>query len=273
MGPLVKIALMSTYNTYQDATMITEKMSEDAATEMCFRKPVVIGKNANIEYIVNEGDKIEVGESLVQFDTSYDDNSLNNLLAALSEADQHLVMQGSRNDVPSKYSGVIEEIKIYSTVPLDELSPSLRKVVRKYYNKINRKKEFLEKYDPESKNSIVKCGLLVDESTNKIEPNKFSVLKGEKIDEGVLIEFYIKHSEPLEIGSKIANFTALKNTIGEVIPKGYEPYSEFRPDEEVGTIIASNSILKRMTPSVILTTLGNKNIVELKRRLKEIYDS
>ena len=273
MGPLVKIALMSTYNTYQDATMITEKMSEDAATEMCFRKPVVIGKNANIEYIVNEGDKIEVGESLVQFDTSYDDNSLNNLLAALSETDQHLVMQGSRNDVPSKYSGVIEEIKIYSTVPLDELSPSLRKVVRKYYNKINRKKEFLEKYDPESKNSIVKCGLLVDESTNKIEPNKFSVLKGEKIDEGVLIEFYIKHSEPLEIGSKIANFTALKNTIGEVIPKGYEPYSEFRPDEEVGTIIASNSILKRMTPSVILTTLGNKNIVELKRRLKEIYDS
>ena len=88
-----------------------------------------------------------------------------------------------------------------------------------------------------------------------------------------MIEFYIKHSEPLEIGSKIANFTALKNTIGEVIPKGYEPYSEFRPDEEVGTIIASNSILKRMTPSVILTTLGNKNIVELKRRLKEIYDS
>ena len=273
MGPLVKIALMSTYNTYQDATMITEKMSEDAATEMCFRKPVVIGKNANIEYIVNEGDKIEVGESLVQFDTSYDDNSLNNLLAALSETDQHLVMQGSRNDVPSKYSGVIEEIKIYSTVPVDELSPSLRKVVRKYYNKINRKKEFLEKYDPESKNSIVKCGLLVDESTNKIEPNKFSVLKGEKIDEGVLIEFYIKHSEPLEIGSKIANFTALKNTIGEVIPKGYEPYSEFRPDEEVGTIIASNSILKRMTPSVILTTLGNKNIVELKRRLREIYNS
>ena len=273
MGPLVKIALMSTYNTYQDATMITEKLSEDAATEMVFRKAVTIGKNSNIEFIVKEGDEIEVGDSLVQFDTSYDDNSLNNLLAALSETDQQLVMQGSRNDVPSKYSGVIEQIKIYSTVSVDELSPSLRKVVRKYYNKINHKKEFLEKYDPESKGSIVKCGMLVDESTNKIEPNKFSVLKGEKIDEGVLIEFYIKHSEPLEIGSKIANFTALKNTIGEIIPKGYEPYSEFRPDEEIGTIIASNSILKRMTPSVILTSLGNKNIIELKRRLKEIYDS
>lgn len=273
MGPLVKIALMSTYNTYQDATMITEKLSEDAATEMCFRKQVSVGKNSNIEYLVKEGDEIQVGDSLIQFDTSYDDNSLNNLLASLGEQDQKLIMEGSRNDVPSKYSGVIEKIKIYSTVSVDELSPSLRKIVNKYYNKINRKKQFLEKYDPESKDSIVKCGLLIDESTKKIEPNKFSVLKGQKIEEGVLFEFYIKHSEPLEIGSKIANFTALKNTIGEIIPKGYEPYSEFRPDEEVSTIIASNSILKRMTPSVILTSLGNKNIIELKRKLKEIYDS
>jgi hypothetical protein len=40
----------------------------------------------------------------------------------------------------------------------------------------------------------------------------------------------------------------------------------------VDTIIASNSILKRMTPSVILTALGNKCIIELKNKLKEIYD-
>ena len=204
VGPLVKIALMSTYNTYQDATMITEKFSEDASTEMCFQKQVTIGKNANVEYMIQEGEEISVGDSLIQFDTSYDDNSLNNLLAALGEDEQKLVMSGSRNDVPSKYSGVIEKIKIYSTVPTDELSPSLRKIVKKYYNKINHKKEFLEKYDPESKNSIVKCGLLIDESTHKIEPNKFSVLKGQKIDEGVLIEFYINHSDPFEIGSKIA---------------------------------------------------------------------
>ena len=204
MGTLVKVALMSTYNTYQDATMITEKLSEDAATEMCFQKQVSIGKNANVEYMVNEGDEIKVGDSLIQFDTSYEDNSLNNLLAALSDKEQSMVLEGSRNDVPSKYSGVIEKIKIYATVPVEELSPSLRKIVRAYYNKINKKKELLEKYDPESKNSIVKCGMLVDESTKKIEPNKYSVLKGQKIEEGVLIEFYIKHAEPLEIGSKIA---------------------------------------------------------------------
>ena len=273
MGTLTKVAIMSTYNTYQDATMITEKLSDEAATEMCFLKAVTIGKNANVEYIVKKGQEIKVGDSLIQFDTSFEDNSLNTLLANLSQEEQSSILEGSRNDIHSKYSGVIEDIKIYSTVELDELSPSLRKIVSNYYNKINSKKKFLEKYDPDSAGSIVKCGLLVNETSKKIEPNKFGVIKGEKIEEGgVLIEFYVKHSEPLEVGSKIANFTALKNTIGEIIPAGYEPWSSYRPEEEVSTIIASNSILKRMTPSILLTALGNKCIIELKRSLKEIYD-
>lgn len=68
------------------------------------------------------------------------------------------------------------------------------------------------------------------------------------------------------------NFTALKNTICEIVPEGYEPYSEFRKDEEIGSIIASNSILKRMTPSILLTCFGNKCIIELKRKLAEIWN-
>ena len=273
LGTLAKVALMSCYDTYQDATFITEKFSKDAASEMCFQRQVTVGKNSNVEYMVSEGDEVKVGDSLIQFDTSYEDNSLNALLASLGEKEQAMVLEGSRNDIQSKYSGVIEKIKIYSTVDVDELSPSLRKIVKSYYNKINKKKAFLEKYDPESKNSIVKCGVLMDEGTHKVEPNKFNVLKGQKIEEGVLIEFYIKHSEPLEIGSKIANYTALKNTIGEIVPAGYEPYSSYHPDEEISTIIASNSILKRMVPTIILVSLGNKNIIELKRKLKEIYES
>lgn len=272
MGTLTKVAIMSTYNTYQDATMITEQLADKASTEMVFCKSVSIGKNANVDYIVKKGDHISVGDSLIQFDTSFEDNSLNELLSKLSDNAKEDILQDSRNNIHSKYSGVIEEIKIYSTVDLDELSPTLRKIVRGYYNKIKKKKEFLDSYDPDSKNSIVKCGLLMNETNHKIEPNKFGVIKGEKVEDAVLIEFYIKHSEPLEIGSKIANFTALKNTIGEIIPAGYEPWSETRPDEEISTIIASNSILKRMTPSILLTALGNKNIIELKRKIKSMFD-
>lgn len=271
MGTLCKVALMSAYNTHEDATFITEKMAQDCATEMVFCKAATIGKNSNVFYIVKKGQEINIGDPLIQFDTSYEDESINTLLANLGEEDKENILEGARNEIKSKYSGIIEDIKIYSTIELEDLSPSLKNIVSKYYTEINRKKNFLNKYDEENKNSIVKCGILCNETTSKIDPNIYGVIKGEKVEEGVLIEFYIKHTEPLEVGSKIANFTALKTTICEVIPKGYEPYSEYRPEEEIATFIASNSILNRMVPSILYTSLGNKCIVELKRHLEDIY--
>ena len=197
---------MSTYNTYEDSTVITKKLSERCSTEMCFLKSAVIGKNSNVFYIVKKGQEINVGDPLVQFDTSYEDETINALLANLSKEEKENVLEGSRNEILSKYSGVIEDIKIYSTVDLDDMSSSLRKIVSSYYNKINEKKKYLESFDPDTK-GIVKCGIMVTETTKKIQPNKFGVIRGEHVEDSVLIEFYIKHSEPLEIGSKIANFS------------------------------------------------------------------
>ena len=271
MGPLVKVALMSTYNTYEDGTMITEKFSEDASTEMVFSKDAVIGKNSNVFYMVKKGQEVSVGDPLIRFDTSYEDETVNSLLAGLSQTEKDNILESARNEIKSKYSGVIEDIKIYSTVDLDEMNPSLRKIVSAYYKEINQKKAFLEKYDnSENPSAIMKCGIMVTDASHKVKPDRYGNIRGNKVEDSVLIQFYIKHGEPLEVGSKIANFSALKNTVGEICPKGYEPYSEFRPDEEIGTCIASNSILNRMVPSIFLLTLGNKCIIELKRSLKEL---
>lgn len=205
MGTLAKVAIMSTYNTYQDATLITQRLAEAASTEMCFMTQSVIGKNSNILYMIEKGRRVSVGDPLIQFDTSFDDSELNTLLANIGEGEvKDNIMEEAKNTIKSKYSGVIEEIEMYSTVPLEQLSPTLRKIFSKYYSKINKKKAILEKYDPESKGSVVKCGILVKEPTREIEPNKYGVIKGQNVEDSVLINFYIKHSEPLEIGSKIA---------------------------------------------------------------------
>ena len=72
-------------------------------------------------------------------------------------------------------------------------------------------------------------------------------------------------------GDKITNLTALRGTVGEMVPEGQESYTLFRPDEEISSCIAPAAIIARMTPSIILTVLGNKVLVELKRKLKDIY--
>ena len=201
-GTLVKVAIMSTYNTYEDSSFITHKLSKDAETEMCFPKQVVVGKNSTVEYMAKVGDRVEVGDTLIQFDTSFEDDELNKMLNTISKELQQGILEDSRNDIKAKKSGIIEDIKIYSTVDLAELSPSLQKIVGNYYKTVKNKKALLEKYDPEG--STVKCGLLFTDSTKKVVPNKYGVIRGQKVEDSVLVEFYIKHEEIMEVGSKMA---------------------------------------------------------------------
>lgn len=274
LGTLARVAIMSAYSTYEDATFISESLSERCGTRITECKQAVIGKNSNVLHLAKEGEHVHVGDTLVAFDTSYDDNDLNVLLASLGDDNdlKSMVTEGSRNTIKSKYGGKIIAVKMYSTVEMEELSTSLQKIFKDYYSKIRKKKNLLESYDPEAEKSIMKCGLLFTETTKKIEPNKYGNIRGQNVEDSVLIEFYIEELEPLEVASKIANYSGLKNTICEVIPKGYEPYSEFLPDVKYDTIIADNSILKRMTPSILEVGFANKLVVGFKEYLRKIYE-
>lgn len=268
IGSLQKVASMGSYSTYEDSTFITKKLSQDMASDIVMSKPVVLGKNANVDYIVKVGDQIKVGEELIRFETSFEDDSLNKFLSSVGDELKEEIISMGKTPIKSKYSGEIVDIKIYSTVDLDELSPSLRKLVQGYYDRINKKRKVLDKYDKSK--DVHKMGILLNEPTKKIE-TKDGKVKGNEVGEGVLIEFFIKYRDVMGVGDKITFFTALKSIIGEVIPEGYEPYSESRPNEEISSVIAPGAILARMTPSILLTMFGNKVLVETKRKLEEIY--
>lgn len=66
-------------------------------------------------------------------------------------------------------------------------------------------------------------------------------------------------------------YAATKSIVSNVIPIGKEPYSEFRPNEEIGAFLAPDSILKRMVDSVIQNLFMNKVLIELKRKCEELY--
>ena len=99
---------------------------------------------------------------------------------------------------------MVIDIKIYSTVDVGELSPSLQKIVKSYYNRVDSKKKFVSKYDSPDNKSIVKCGLLLNETTGKVTPNVYGVVRGQKVEDSVLIEFYIEHGDVMGVGDKLA---------------------------------------------------------------------
>jgi len=241
IGSLQKVACMSTYSTFEDSAFITKKLGKDMSSDIIMQKSVALGLNSNVDYIVKIGDKVQVGDELIRFEVSFDDDALNKFLDSIGTELKEDIKSLGKTPIKTKYSGEVVDIKIYSTVDPEELSPSLRKIVLEYYTRINKKKNILNKYDKSE--SIFKCGILMNEPTKKIE-SKDGKVKGSVVDQGVLIEFYVKYNDVLGIGDKLVFFTALKSIIGEVIPEGYEPYTLFRPEEEISSTIAPGAVLK-----------------------------
>ena len=267
IGTLAKVAIVSTYSTYEDSNLVTEKLSNKMASEIVVEKNVVLAPTANVDYIVNVGDKVETGDTLIKFEQTRNDEGMNKLLANIGSELKEEITDLGKSAIHSKYTGVIEDIKIYTTEYPTDLSPSLGKIVKEYWNRIKKKKDLVKKYN------IKEAGNTADSYKELIEPivPKNGKVAGEIMESGVLIKIYIKYYDNIAIGDKIVDFAALKTVNGEVIPKGLEPFSTFRPDEEVSSAIPPISIYGRMVPSIVVTMMGNKALIELKRKLGDIW--
>ena len=214
--------------------------------------------------IVKVGDEIEIGEPLLTFGLgATGDKSVDNFLKAFgADADD----DSFKRVIKADHAGVISDVKIYTNKSLDKLSPSLFNIVDSYFKANRKARKVLDKYDNTS--SVYKLGTLYDKPT---EPLKTPTIKG--INTDVLIEFYIAHDDEASVGDKCVDYGACKQIISEVIPEGLEPFSEYRPDEEISLFQAPSSILKRMVPSLVVNAAGNKVLIELKRQCKQIWES
>lgn len=211
IGALEKIAVMQEYSTFEDSTFITSKAANDMATEVVMEVPVVLGKNATVDKMVKEGDRVLLGDELMVFENSFEEESLNKLLGNIGEELKEEVKSFGKTPIKAKYSGVIERIKVYSGSELLELSPSLQKIVGDYWSSVKAKKTLLKKYDKKG-SDVYRCGMLVSEPDHKIE-TKDGIIKGNKVNDGVLIIFYIKYRDICSIGDKVT-----RRRIGHVKP-------------------------------------------------------
>lgn len=267
IGPIAKVAFMSSYNTYEDAGIATQAFGDRMKTAIVYQEYGKFKRNNNILSMVKVGDHVNVGDVLIKFDTSVEDNELARYLSKLSEDNAEMLSEESKSDIKTNHAGTVIDIKVYTLLDPSNLSPSLGKVVQDYWDKANRKKKFLEQFD--GTDSVMKAGHLLTDPTEPVK-NRYNSIKGFKgID--VLIEIYIEHADVLGVGDKIALYAANKQIISEVIPIGYEPYSEFRPDEEISVLTSPGTIARRMTPSCIPVAAATKVCIELKRKIaKEI---
>lgn len=270
VGPLAKVAFTSSYNTYEDAGVCTKKMSDKLRTDVVFLEAATFKRNSNILSMAKIGDHVNIGDSLIKFNTSFEDDEIAKYISKLSDENELAFQEELKTNIKTSHAGKIIDIKVYTLLDPDELSLSLGKIVKQFFARGINKKNLLNKYDKTP--GIVKCGYMLTDST---EPsvNKYNKIKGKYKGVDVLIEFYIEHSTGLGVGDKVALYSANKNIISEMIPEGYEPYSESRPDEEISMIISPGCVARRMITSILPISATMKVLVELKRKIASMVKS
>lgn len=264
VGTLARVAFESNGSVFEDSGYITDAFAHRFATKITKQKRVILSKFANINHIAKIGQAVQSNDIILAFDDTEDEFS-SQLLASITDqmADDDEIVATSA-PIVSKYTGVIKDIVITYTVPPEEMSPSLRKVVETYSKDAKKREKVLSKYrDLRDANTFVK-------SSEMAVPDSQGKVGGVKVGDGVVIDFYIEYEDVAGNGDK-GSITALKFTVCNVIPTELAAYTEFNPDRKIDVHVSSFGAFKRMVADVEKIGILSKVLVETKRMMKEKY--
>lgn len=256
LGVLAKVAILNTDEGFEDSTSVSNWLSDAMATDVVVEKDKDLSKNTNVYHMAKVGQAIQEGDPLLIFQNSFDEKDANLLLKNITDAD--FVSDLGRVKLKSKYTGIVQDIKIYRTCEIEEMSESLQKIVTDYEKGIKAKKAMYNKH------GIPGANILPPDY--KMQPT--GIMKNN--NDGVKIVFYIKYNDKLSVGDKVVAQSANKGVIKNIFPEDLTPFSEFRPNENIHALFAARSFNARMVTSVWSSGAINKCMIELDRAVKDI---
>ena len=264
-GPLARVAVIHSSSVFEDSTIMTEKFAERMASYVTEKKDIILGKNSNIYSIVNVGDEIKVNDPLLIFDESYQDEYLNKMLEKMSEKEKEDILESGKTHISSKWNGKVIDIKIYYTVPKDELSESLQKLINSYERDIKKR---LKTFKDNGIN--IKDMVSLNDQTTFTEPVNGKIEGIKMGDNQVLIKFFIQTLDKFSGGDKCTYATALKGINQTLIPKGKEPYLASDPSIKIDAFMSMSGYYARMTNSFPISMALNATLIGAEKKIKDM---
>lgn len=255
-GKIAKVAILNSHECFEDSGICYQRFAESMATKVIDKEDHILDKDSNVFKIVNIGDHVEPEDALMIWQNPHEEEEANTLLRILGN-DQEMVSELGRRTVRSEITGRVADIRIYRTVEIEELSPSLQKIVKAYEKPIKEKKKKLNELGIESD---------FLPATYKLDP----VGKLKKAQNAVLIEFYLERIDIISVGDKLTNYSANKAIIKHIIPTDQMAYTDARPNEPIDLFVGQISIDKRMVTSTMNYGSIQKLLIEFDRWAKGI---
>lgn len=264
VGTLARVAFETNGSVFEDSGYITDDFAHRFATKVTREKRVILSPFANIKYIAKVGQAVQANDPILAFDDTEDEFS-SQLLQSITDqmADDDEIIATSA-PIVSKYTGVIRDIKITYTIPLESMTASLRKVVEEYKKDAAKREKVLGKYM-----STTDANTIVKNSEMSI-PDAGGKVGGSKIGDGVEIAFYIEYIDVAGNGDK-GSIGALKFTTCNVIPTELAGFAESNEDRKIDVYVSALGAFKRMVADVEKIGILTKVLVETKRQWKDKY--
>lgn len=265
IGTLTKVAVMHTDEGFEDSAVISEDLAKKMGSEIVLQVDVLLDAKDIILNSIQPGVPVQEGDSLMIYQSSFEDEDATKIIEKLVDKNDkdsvEMINDLGKIKVKSKVTGILQDIKVYRTVELNDMSNSLKRFVNSIESKAKSLKDTIKKNGIPNMNSSI-------EPTEVLPPiGKLKHAEGK-----VLVEYYIKYFDNMSVGDKLVYFSALKGVVKNIFPGGQEPYSEFRPKETVHSFLPVGSVNGRMVGSVLVHGAINKVLIELDRKVKDIME-
>ena len=195
---MARIAVETNGGVFEDSCYITNSLAHRMATKITRQKRVILSKYANIKQMVKVGDYVSTNDPLITFDDT-EDEFTSQMLAAMADeiGDNDEVIAGSA-PVLAKISGKIVDIQVFYTADPEQMTGSLKKFVNGYISDARKREKTISKYE-----NVYDARTLV-KTSERLIPDSQGKVKGVKLPDGVMVDFYIEYDDVVAPGDKIS---------------------------------------------------------------------
>lgn len=259
-GVHANVALIDNNKTYEDSSAITESLSEKLQIQPVQVRTITLTKNTFVHECAKEGDVVGVNDFLMIFEdaTIADTISIKGGKDGNQQYQEALTQLAelNRSTPKAKIAGKIVKMDAFYSCPINEMHPTLAKIVKESIKMKNTRAKF-------SKGAL--------NAANHSESNilaKGTKFRGVMFEEDtVVIQFFIQESINAGTGDKLVLDSSLKTVISYTLDS--TPVTE--SGIEIDALFSATSIGNRIVNSPVLVGGGERVMEKLEQDCLDMY--
>lgn len=253
-GPLSNIVLMENNSTFEDASLISRRLSKQLETTVTHTRTVVVNFTQGIRNLVEIGQHLDTDDNL-----AFIEDEVSALSGNFDEASMDVLRRKGNPAARSKFVGTVEKIDVHYFGDKEDMTASVRAVADKYDNlRAKRVKQL-------NSNQALTGQIMVPTTIDGISVEL----------DMIAITIYITHTRGMGDGDKIVVGNQKKSVVSGVFDGVCRTNKEVIPGKgkmDIDIQFSYRAVNARIVPSALLFGMSSILLDALQQRMLEAFD-